>query len=387
VALQLVHETAICTTGIRSDRTLTNRGGFELANGLPFIASDQAVHNLLTKHTVEDAIRLQVALGKLRRASGHFRGTLLAIDPHRVPSWSKRHMRYHAKKRTLPSRKMNQTFWVLDTHTHQPVCFTTATSSRTVAQATPELLDLAAQILGQQPNGTLVLSDCEHFTSELFDDVHHRSGFDLLVPMPYNESLQKELRSIAPELFTPRWAGYATTKQRYTMKRGVSRAYHQFVQRSGERPDDWRFRAFLGTSDRDEVEAMTEEYPTRWHVEEFFNANQALGWNRAGTMNLNIRYGQMTMALLAQAVIHQLRNRLGEPINNWDADHLAKDLFQGLDGDVRVTDNTIVVTYYNAPNVELLRNHYEDLPAKLRAEKINPAVPWLYNFELDFRFR
>ncbi len=48
-------------------------------------------------------------------------------------------------------------------------------------------------------------------------------------------------------------------------------------------------------------------------MEEFFNANQALGWQRAGTMNLNIRYGQMTMALIAQTVIHQLRTRLGEP--------------------------------------------------------------------------
>ena len=36
-------------------------------------------------------------------------------------------------------------------------------------------------------------------------------------------------------------------------------------------------------------------------MEEFFNAHQALGWDRAGTCNLNIRYGQMTMALVAQA--------------------------------------------------------------------------------------
>ena len=31
--------------------------------------------------------------------------------------------------------------------------------------------------------------------------------------------------------------------------------------------------------------------------------------------------------------------------------------------------------------------HYENLPAKLRAEKIDPRVPWLYGFELDFCFR
>ena len=129
------------------------------------------------------------------------------------------------------------------------------------------------------------------------------------------------------------------------------------------------------------------EYPKRWHVEEFFNAHQALGWNRAGTQNLNIRYGQMTMALLAQAALHRLRCRLGPPVSDWDAGHLAKSLLEGLQGDVRVEEDTIVVTYYNAPNVEQLRQHYEGLPGRLASEHIDPSIPWLYGFKLDFRFR
>ena len=102
-------------------------------------------------------------------------------------------------------------------------------------------------------------------------------------------------------------------------------------------------------------------------------------------MNINIRYGKMTMALIAQASIHQLRERLSEPYCQWDATHLAKDLFHGLEGDVRVTDDTIVVTYYNAPPG--LRSHYEDLPQKLADENVEPTIPWLYNYQLDFRFR
>ena len=39
------------------------------------------------------------------------------------------------------------------------------------------------------------------------------------------------------------------------------------------------------------------------------------------------------------------------------------------------------------PIADKLRQHYENLPAKLRAEGIDPRVPWLYGFELDFRFR
>ena len=48
---------------------------------------------------------------------------------------------------------------------------------------------------------------------------------------------------------------------------------------------------------------------------------------------------------------------------------------------------TVIVTYYNAPDADKLKAHYVDLPAKLKAEKIDPRVPWLYEFELDFRFR
>jgi DDE family transposase len=387
LALQLVHEAALCTTGIRSDRTLTHRGGFELANGLPFVGSDLSLHQLLNRHTVSDALRVQVALGKLRRVSGDFQGRVLAIDPHRVRSYSKRHMRMHADKDGRRPSKVAQTFWLLDADTHQPVCFSTSTSSRTVAQATPELLALAAEILAPQEQPAWVLADTEHCSAALLDHVANMQNFELLVPMSHYANLRKHLSSIPPHQFTSRWAGFATTKLEYTMKRSQAGPYWQYVQRNGERSQDWRFKAFLSTCDSNEVEMLAYEFPKRWHVEEFFNAHQALGWNRAGTQNINIRFGQMTFALIAQAIIHHLRLRLGKPFSDWDANHLAKDLFQGLDGDVRVTHDTIIVTYYNAPNVSLLRDHYENLPAKLAHDHIDPRIPWLYNFKLDFRFR
>ncbi len=387
LALQLVHEAATCTSGFRSDRSLTQGGGFELVNGLPFLASDTAVHELLAQHTVADALRLQVALGQIRRASGHFRGQLLAVDPHRVRSYSQRHMRKHTSSKAHRPTKVAQTFWVLDADTHQPICFTTATAARTVAEATPPLLDLAARILTPQPGHALVVADAEHCSAELVEEVHHRNAFDLLVPMPNQPAVLRQVQAIPPEQFRPRWAGFATTQRSYQMKRSTGGPYHQFVQRSGERPEDWHFKAFLCTAPRAEVDALTLAFPRRWHVEEFFNAHQALGWNRAGTANLHIRYGQMTMALLTQAAIHQLRTRLGEPVCGWDANHLAKDFFRGLEGDVRVQEDTIIVTYYNAPNEAQLRTHYENLPHRLRQENINPQVPWLYGFKLDFRFR
>jgi hypothetical protein len=385
LALQLVHEAAICTAGIRADRTLHQRGGFELANGLPFLATDVAVHQLLAGCTIRDSQQLQVALGKIRRASGHFQGKLLAIDPHRVRSYSKRRMRERAEKGGSRPVKMAQTFWILDADTHQPVCFTTATAARSVVEATPELMDLAEQILQPKPQSTLVMADSEHFSGELIADIHRRTGFDLLVPIPNRPAHRKSFQQIPENRFTRRWAGYATAKVPYVMKQGGT--YYQFVERTGERPEDWRYQGFSSTSDRDEVDTLTRDYPHRWHIEEFFNVDQPLGWQRAGTQNINIRYAQMTAGLIAQAVIHQLRTRLGEPFSAWDANHLAKDLFFRIDGDVRVSRDVITVTYYNAPNAESLRTHYEQLPEKLAADGIKPEIPWLYDYKLDFRFR
>ena len=58
-----------------------------------------------------------------------------------------------------------------------------------------------------------------------------------------------------------------------------------------------------------------------------------------------------------------------------------------VDGDIRVWDDTIIVTLYNAPNVDVLRRHYEDLPQKLVSEHVDPRIPWLFNYKLDFRFK
>ncbi len=386
LALQLVHEAALCSTGVRQQRALSLRG-FEILNGLPFLASDKAVHELFGSHTVEDAQRLQVALGKVRRASQHYPGKLLLIDPHRPPSYSRRHVRRHRKDRASKPIKTAQIFFCLDGDSAQPLCFTQSSSARTVSEATPELLTLASEILDPPPKETLVAADTEHFTAQLIDHVDRETPFDMLVPIPNQQSVQKRLRAVEPESFTPHWAGYATAVLPYTPHHCQGGPYFEIAQRQGERPDQWHFNSFFSTTQREPVDALTRDYPKRWHAEEFFNFNQALGWQRAGTMNLNIRYGQMTMALLAQAAIHQFRTRLGEPLARWDAAHLATAVFRGLDGDIRVCDDTIIVTYYNAPHGSLLRARYEGLPARLAAEGIDPRIPWLYGFRLDFRFR
>lgn len=389
LALQLVNESALCLSGIRMKRTLSQKG-FELANGLPFIATDPAIHYLLDSHTVAEAQQLQIALGKIRQTFGHFKGELLSIDPHRIESYSKRQMVHRQKDRQSMPTKMSQTFFCLDSDTEQPLCVTTASSARTVTQATPELLNIASEITGAKgPGKPLVLADTEHYTAELLEFVSTRSPFDMLVPMPYSGAVQRSIDKLPAEAFTPHWAGYATAKQPYTITGDLNgpSSYYQFVQRKCERHEDYDFKAFLCTADRNEMEDLSVNFPRRWHIEEFFRKDQHMGWGRAGTMNLNIRYGQMSMSMIAQGACHMLRKRIGSPINQWDAPHLAKSFFKGLEGDIRVKRDTIVVTYYNAPNSDLLKEEYQGMPERLSSEGIDPQIPWLYNFKLDFRFK
>jgi hypothetical protein len=74
-------------------------------------------------------------------------------------------------------------------------------------------------------------------------------------------------------------------------------------------------------------------------------------------------------------------------IKNWTAESMARKLFNGIDGDLRVNDDTIIVTFYNAPKADTLKDYYINLPQKLETEGIDPRVPWLYNFKVDFRFK
>ena len=389
LGLHLVNEAALCLCSYRHGRTLSQKG-FELANGLPFVPTDQTIHHLLNSHTIQEAQQLQVALGKLRRASHHFGGQLLALDPHRMTSYTQRQMRRHRLHAGERPTKMGQTFFLLDCQTAQPLCFTLASSARLVAQATPELLRLAAEILSLPADSNsrpLLLADKEHCSQDIFQAVRQQARFDLLCAQSAHRQALQRWAKIPPACFNEHWPGYATAAHPYRFRNDPQNVYHELVQRSGAQPQNFLYRGFLSTVLRPEVQALTQDYPQRWQVEEFFKFYQSMGWHRTGTLNLHIRYGQLTLALLAQAAIHQLRQRLGPPVAEWDAMHLARNLLEGLEGDVRVDHDTILVTFYNAPQAELLRLHYENLPDKLRQEGVDPHIPWLYNFKLNFRFQ
>ena len=386
LAMQLVHEAAICSTGVRRGRSLSQKG-FELANGLPFVATDKSMHELLSKQTIHQSQQLQIALGRLRRTHEDYQGGLLAIDPHHLRSYTQRQTRRHRHKEDEKAVKTLQTYFCLDADTCQPLGFTIGSSAVTTAQGAPGLLRLVAQVLDVTTKRPLVLTDKEHFSAQMFETAR-QFGVDLLAPKPLYDKEKQRFAQLPESSFTRHWAGLATATLPYRFKNNHALTdLYQIVQRCGEKPGDYVYTAFVTTAPVDEVRMVIQDFPKRWRIEEFFNAHQALGWKVAGTLNLNIRYGKMTMALLAQAALHRLRSNLDEQYRNWEAQHFADRFMLGLDGDIRVAEDVVTVTYYNAPDTPMLKRALENTPKKLEAEGIDPRVPWLYGFKLDFRFK
>ena len=377
--MQIIHESALCMNGVRQKRSLCHQG-FEVLNGLPFIATDKSIHCLLGRHTIAEAQSLQVTLGKLREAKGHYNSGLFALDPHRIGTYSKRIMPAKKSNRKSKSKKIMQTFFCADAISGQPVVFTIGSSASTAGRSTIELLSMMKSIISSDG---LVMADSEHVTADILNAFYNDKQFDILMPMPKTQKINRIMQSID---YQGKWAGYALGETTYTMK-GVNFPIDLIAQRTGELSDDYDYKPFATSSKSNSIKMLTEDYPQRWTIEEFFNFEAAMGWNRASTMNLNIRYGKMSLALIAQAVCYELRKKLPIPYKNWTARHLSDTLFRGIEGDIRVKNDTIIVTYYNFPKNMFLQKYYENLPEKLMSEGIDPRIPWLYNFKIDFRFK
>jgi hypothetical protein len=364
--MQIVNEAAICSNRVRKSNYIANQG-FELLNGLGFLVTDGQVHDLLDKHTVSEACSLQESLALIRSNNGHYNGNFIAIDPHRIVSTSQRIMPRKKKQPEEPSRKMLQTFFALDTQTGQPIGFGIGSPGANTTKATIDLLDMVDKV----SKNALILADKEHFTQSLIRDIDQNRDFEFLVPVISTERIRKIERSLS---YQRKWAGYAVAETPFNFDK-CKEKYRLISQREGEIARDFVYKSFLTLSSRPATELLSEIYCERWSIEDFFNFDGAMGFDRASTFNLNIRYGKMSLALLAQAATYELRKKLPKPYNRWNSTHLAEAVFTNMDGDLRVEEDTIIVTCYNSPKELNLQNNYQGLPAKLIAEGINPKIP------------
>jgi len=379
MALQMINEAALCVNRVRRKNSLGHQG-FQLANGMSELVTDEQIHDLLNKHTMDEARDMLVNLGIQRELSGHYPDKIIAMDPHRIISSSKREMAKKRKDPKAPSQKVLQTFFTVSAHTGQPIMATISSSGLSTTKATSNLLFATNQIKKSTPS--LILADKEYFTKELFKILDQYSNFDLLTPASNTSRIKNMIGGLS---YQPLWAGFALAETKFNFD-GEKGQYRLIAQRIGENPSDYTFDAFLTTSSEDARELISKNYDQRWSVEEFFRFENDMGLNRAASLNLNIRYGRLALAMIAQAATYQLRKKLKGEYKRWNARHLSNEILSWSDGDIKVSGDTIIVTFYG--NTSYLNcNEYMNLPEKLKYEGINPHVPWLYNYKLDFRFK
>jgi hypothetical protein len=136
---------------------------------------------------------------RFRQSLGHYKGDVLAFDPHRIRTYSRRIM---SQKKSRPNERscpVLQTFFSLDVHTGQPLGFTIGSSGRTATGASLELLEMMDMILPS--NNELLLADTEHESCRLIG------------------------------------------------------------QRSGEKEEEYNYKSFIATGNKFSLELITEDYP------------------------------------------------------------------------------------------------------------------------------
>jgi hypothetical protein len=378
IALQKVNESALCVNRVRRKNSLGHQG-FQLVNGMGRLVTDEQVHTLLNAQTVHQTQQMLINLGIQRQLSGHYSGEIIAVDPHRIISSSKRVQAKKRKDPTTPSQKMLQTFFSVCAKTGQPIMAYMSSTGLPTTKATNNVLKGTKQVIRKK---SLFVADKEHFTKELFEQARQCKDCDLLTPALNTTRIQKIIKNLT---YTCKWPGFAITQTPFNFDEDKTQ-YRLIAERTGEIPEKYSYNAFLTTSKIDAEKLICEIYDKRWSVEEFFRFENEMGLNRASTLNINIRYGALALAMIAQAAMYQLRLKLPGQCKKWDAKHLANEVLAWTDGDVRVRGDTIIVTLY-AASKNINPKHYINLPKILRSEGIDPKIPWLFNYKLDFRFK
>lgn len=377
-ALQMVSESALCINRVRKKNSLAHQG-FQLFSGSGRLASDEQVHKVLDSHSMEDATNMLVNLGLQRRLCGHYQGGLISVDPHRMISSTKRSTTKKKKKADAAAHKMLQSFFSVCAQTGQPIMACISSAGMPTSLITQQLIRDTDRIINSK---SLLLADKEHFTKDLFHCVHKNPNLDLLTPAI---NTQKVKRITGTLQYKPVSAGFAIGETDFYFD-GDKIKYRIIAERLGERDCNYEYKAFLTTSNADAATLLGQEYDKRWSVEEFFRFENEIGLNRASTQNLNIRYGKLAMAMIAQSTTHELRKNLKPDYRTWDAKHLASHVLAWKDGDIRVKNDTIIITFYDKSNY-LNKEEYINFPQKLMQLGINPCIPWLYNLKVDFKFK
>jgi len=269
----------MCLCSYRQRRTLSQRA-LSWPNGLPFRPHRRGHPRPLAESHRPRRPTTANRLGQIAPCGRTFRGHSPGAGP--APHDQLQQAPDAAGTASVPSRNQPKwlrpfSCWIVTPASR--VCFSLSSSAQSVVQASPELLQLAAEILGPSSGSgrqALILADKEHFCRNSSRQCARR-GFSTcsaqcrLTPIVSNAGAK-----FPPWNLPSTWPGYATALQPYHFQAEPEALYHEFVQRNGLRQRDFNYQGFLGTAKLSQSSRFDQGFPQRWHVEEFFKFNQAL---------------------------------------------------------------------------------------------------------------
>ena len=242
LALQMIHESALCVPRIRAKNTLCHQG-FAQLNGLSFLATDTAIHHLCDIN-IAQTIQMQLALAQRRKALGHYHpGNVWVLDPHRIPSYTQRITVKKKKKSDAPATKMLQNFFCNDAITGQPIAFLIASGGKNCASSTLQLLRLIEKI---DFLPALFLADKEHYVVELLTYVAQHPKMNAIVPVIKSARIRKIMEQLT---YTEHWPAYATAKTEFCFK-GHQQLFYLNAQRTELEQQQIDYKAFIATSEQ-----------------------------------------------------------------------------------------------------------------------------------------
>ena len=363
--------------GIRAIDPIS-RADFGLLAGLPCLPAASAEYRFLQAIATQQALDEQVSLTRYLSALGRIPGgTPLNIDAHNVRSFSRKEM----KRSYLPDEKgygkAVRLFYTQEQSFQLPLIAFACYSGTTVSQATPSLMTLTQQAVG---TGRLLVADKEWYCGHLLQELR-QMDVTVLTPIKQSAGRRAEFERIPLDQYLPTLEGkiatIATTLTDYTgplVAFVKERAPHAYF-------------ALLTTEADLQADTALPTFSDRWHIENFFGLNNALGVDQLPSLNLNAIQAMLTIRLMAFHVFAAFRQDLGGKFAHQSPELIRRQFLLPVQAKIQSrSKQTISVTVYGCAQQHVLKERYQEVSEQLRTRDIDPRLPWLGNRKLEVRF-
>lgn len=358
--------------------------------GLTKIPDQSLIQRFLDRFQRPYVELLTLEIGEKAHQLGQIIGRILNIDTHTKPFYGQAKM----KKTKVSSRnrvmKAVITAFVQDQETGNMIYATNNFKKYSISQMLIILVEKVKSITGTFPEH--VLFDLGFYNGRVFARLKRLGIKFTTLCKKYPSAKIKIQKVVAENNFTPI---KFTTPSRKRMKGKIIDSTTTHV-----RHYRWKLRliilkvqgkkeliSFL-TSDFDSaVIEVIERYARRWRIENWFT-EQLTSYSLDNLPSSNYLKNDALDAirLFTSDVVKLFMNDVGEGYQRVFPKTFYREVLKDLGAYVKLREDTIVVTFDLFDHQYLLEPIFRDIEEKLKEHRVDPRIPWLSNYKLDFGF-